>query len=54
VIDPLAEVTAIEVNEGVELGEVVGENAMLPQPASKNRLVNKRYSERRVRIMNGS
>jgi len=50
VIDSLAEVTAIEVNEG-ELGEVVGENATLPQPASKNRPVNKKYSERRVRIV---
>src|SRR5579862_5016733 len=51
VIEPLAEVTAIEVNEGVELGETVGEKATLPQPARKNRHVSERYSERCVRIV---
>lgn len=50
-MDALVEVTAIEVNEGVELGETLGENATLPQPARKSSHVNEKHSERRVRIV---
>lgn len=54
VIDPLAEVTAIETNDGVELDEVGGvifENAPLPQPASKSSHVNEKHNEICMRIV---
>jgi hypothetical protein len=54
VIDPLAEATAIEINDAVELDEVGGvkfESAPLPQPASKSSHVNEKHSETRVCIV---